>query len=342
MTLRGFTTLGLACKGECKGYITGFDVLQLLENFPKVTCVKIFLLNRFSKSYFWNFWEVTKSQFWTFGNFCLTTAPQLLGRVSKSCQMLKSYIPKASRMLPEVHKLQNFRKGLQKLPNAQTLHSKSLPNAPRGPQVTQLLEVSVNVQLSYFICCFQLHFFALCRHCGHSPKLRVSLARCGEPCHNRLLKKKSNSCVCKCSVYLIYLLVLFAFLCFRGVGGHAKQSSNMRNSCVCKRSVFSIVSLVLSIFLRATYRATNEQTHFIIPSDVSQFPYQVSPKPKYFASVPLLGDPKPKYLNAAAGSTFGLAAQYTPIAVPLLGDPKPKYLCIAAGHLTLEHLEACG
>ena len=68
----------------------------------------------------------------------------------------------------------------------------------------------------------------------------------------------------------------------------------------------------------------------------------MSPKPKYFASVPLLGDPKPKYLNAAAGSAFGLAAQYTPIAVPLLGDPKPKYPCIAAGHLTLEHLEARG
>ena len=82
----------------------------------------------------------------------------------------------------------------------------------------------------------------------------------------------------------------------------------------------------------------------------------MSPKPKYFASVPLLGDPKPKYLHRsgrlglrprrsvdsrfqipysgalnltnvctkADGSTFGLAAGYEPVRKLPKSYPKLK------------------
>ena len=102
--------------------------------------------------------------------------------------------------------------------------------------------------------------------------------------------------------------------------------------------IFVIVFIIFSNnFISVVQRATNEQTDILIPSDQSLFPYKVSPKTKYFASVPLLGDPKPKYLGRSG--RLGLRprrsvnfvsrnertnAHFNPqwcIAVPMQGEP---------------------
>ena len=56
----------------------GLRYLQLLGNIPKITIVKFFGLNQFSKSYFWNFWEPPQTLVLGFWNF-RATFPKLPG-----------------------------------------------------------------------------------------------------------------------------------------------------------------------------------------------------------------------------------------------------------------------